>query len=47
MNYNTRFIIIFIPTGKLPFGDISNNEAKQKVVNGQKPVKPLKCSGEL
>jgi hypothetical protein len=38
---------IFYSKGKLPFGDVSNDEARQKVLNGQKPIKPTKFSGEL
>ena len=47
MNCLSGFNIIYILKGKLPFGDITNSEAQQKVLNGQSPIKPLKCSGEL
>ncbi|KAK2140672.1 hypothetical protein LSH36_1280g00006 [Paralvinella palmiformis] len=33
--------------GKLPFGDVTNEEVKQKVLNGQRPIKPRNCSGEI
>ena len=40
------FCFIFLK-GKLPFGDVTNEEVKQKVLNGQRPIKPRNCSGEM
>ena len=47
MNFDEVFIIIYISQGKSPYGDVNDNEAKQRVLNGTRPIKPLKCSGEL
>ncbi|KAK2139078.1 hypothetical protein LSH36_2049g00039 [Paralvinella palmiformis] len=33
--------------GKLPFGDVTDDEARQKVLKGQKPFKPTKCSDDM
>ncbi|KAK2140211.1 hypothetical protein LSH36_1437g00034 [Paralvinella palmiformis] len=33
--------------GKLPFGDVSDDEARQKVLTGQRPIKPTKCSDDM
>ena len=33
--------------GKVPFGDISDAEARQKVLEGQRPSKPRNCSDEM
>ncbi|KAK2139077.1 hypothetical protein LSH36_2049g00034 [Paralvinella palmiformis] len=33
--------------GKLPFGDVTDDEARQKVLKGQRPIKPTKCSDDM
>ncbi|KAK2139567.1 hypothetical protein LSH36_1714g00008 [Paralvinella palmiformis] len=33
--------------GKFPFGDVTDDEARQKVLTGLKPIKPTKCSDDM